>query len=185
MISDETIPEEKAYAFFPYATACASTTYFNDTASIRSALKPSRWTENPVTCTSPTNSIKTNVSFDSVDIREFPMTIGHNPSALGPPVQLDYENFSANKNVSLEEYEEARKPRRSSRQLRLSRRRRHVILREERNLPQTEINQAAKEAHDIRRQRSETHRQSWIAEKMDEATESAHRKFLRCMACNC
>ena len=113
------------------------------------------------------------------------MTVGDNPSALGPPVQLDYSEskYSENRQIDLEIYERGRQPRRSLRQLRLSTRSRHMYLREERDIPQEEINEAVLEAHEIRMMRNATKRQPFWSAKFDEVTESAHRKFIRLLSC--
>lgn len=172
--------------------------------SRRSALKPpsqQRWTgaaagsTNTSNTTNTTNtsssrsviSTRSEVSFDSVGIREFPITLGDNPTALGPPVQLDYTRTEITKTMNLDHYEQERKrkPRRSMHQLRMSTRQRHVILREERKLSQEVINQAVLHAKEVRLQRLQTQSQSWIEQQLDEATESAQRKFSRCMPCAC
>jgi hypothetical protein len=164
-----------------------------DTASVssrRSALKPSsqRWSGScHISSSRSVVSTKSEVSFDSVGIREFPVTLGDNPTAVGPPVQLDYSTTKHTKTINLDHYERERKrkPRRNMRELRMTTRQRHVILREERNLPQEEINKAVWHAKVVRLQRLQTKSQSWFEQQWDEATESAHRKFSRCMSCPC
>ena len=129
-------------------------------------------------------SLESCVSFDSVSVQEFPMTVGDNPSAMGPPVQLDYSSTDRqNKKIELDTYERTRQPRRSLRQLRLSTRRRHMYLREERGLPQEQINEAVLKAHEIRLMRKQTSSQPWCFAKLEECTESAERKLFRLFSC--
>jgi len=155
--------------------------------SKRSALKPSsqKWTGNGTM--SDERSTKSEVSFDSVGILQFAMTVGDNPAATGPPVQLDYSTNQEAETFKIDMFERKRKPRRSMRELRLSTRQRHNILRKERQLSQREINQAVLNAREIRRQRMETHKQTRWEQKWDELTESAQRKLARycgwCVVC--
>eukprot|EP00980_Cylindrotheca_fusiformis_P000967 scaffold265_cov131-Cylindrotheca_fusiformis.AAC.2 len=177
-------------------TDCASV------SSYRSVLKPrsqQRYGSGPTLTTTATTtsttastscshsviSTRSEVSFDSVGIWEFPITLGDNPAALGPPVQLDYTKKERAQIIKLESYEQERKQRRrrSMHQLRMTTRQRHVILREE--LSQEEINQAVLHAKQVRLQRLQTQSQSWVEQRWDEATESVHRKFTRCMPCAC
>ena len=154
--------------------------------SRRSALRPSsqKWTGNGI---SDERSTKSEVSFDSVGIHQFAMTVGDNPSALGPPVQLDYSTSQEAETFKIDMFERKRKPRRSLRDLRLSTRERHNILRKERQLSQREINEAVLTAREIRMQRLETHKQSRLEQQWDEFTESAQRKLARffgwCVVC--
>lgn len=155
--------------------------------SKRSSLKPSKWSGGGSQRSLPRSSqiasdersTKSEVSFDSIGIRQFRMTVGDNPSALGPPVQLDYNTNQTSETFKIDTFEEKRKPRRSMRELRLSTRERHNILRQERRLPQKQINEAVLSAREIRKQRMETHSQSRWEQKYDEAMESAQRKLAR------
>mmetsp|Transcript_3580 Transcript_3580/g.8164 ORF Transcript_3580/g.8164 Transcript_3580/m.8164 type:complete len:205 (-) Transcript_3580:168-782(-) len=152
--------------------------------SRRSALKsPSqKWTgssQRSLNHNSDERSTKSEVSFDSIGIRQFHMTVGDNPSALGPPVQLDYTTNETSETFKIDTFEEKRKPRRSMRELRLSTRQRHNILRKERRLPQKQINEAVLSAREIRKQRMETHSQSRWEQQWDEMMESAQRKLAR------
>ncbi|CAJ1932784.1 unnamed protein product [Cylindrotheca closterium] len=162
--------------------------------SRRSSLKPSRWTGNNnnngstsshtrramMLAAADDKSARSEVSFDSIGIRQFNMTVGDNPCALGPPVQLDYnDDGSMAETFKIDTFEQKRKPRRSMRELRLSTRQRHNILRKERQLTQKEINEAVLSAQEIRKQRMETHLQSNWEQQWDEFNESAQRKLAR------
>lgn len=158
--------------------------------SRRSALKPSskKWsgsyndTRRPLA--SDERSTRSEVSFNSVGIRQFKMTVGDNPSAMGPPVQLDYTTNQEAETFNIDVFESRRKPRRTGRELRLSTRQRHEILRKEGQLSQQEINDAVLRSREIRKQRLETHSQSSLEQQWDEFTESAQRKLARyCLWC--
>jgi len=154
--------------------------------SKRSALKPpsKKWfgsSGRPLA--SDERSTRSGVSFNNVGIRQFAMTVGDNPSAMGPPVQLDYSTNQEAETFNIDLFERKRKPRRSVRELRLSTRQRHNILRKERRLPQKEINEAVLRSKEIRMQRMETHTQTPLEQHWDELTESAQRKLARYCVC--
>ena len=57
------------------------------------------------------------VSFSTLEVREFPLVLGVNPSTLrGPPVEIDWNPQSCNV-VDLEVFESQRSPRRTEAQL--------------------------------------------------------------------
>jgi hypothetical protein len=53
------------------------------------------------------NSIPKNVSFHQIEIREFPMELGDNPSAIGAPITIGWEP-QANDILEFDEYEAAK-----------------------------------------------------------------------------
>jgi hypothetical protein len=119
------------------------------------------------------------VSFTKLKIREYDMTLGDHPSARsGPPVQLDWD-YQAENVVNLEDYERARLPRRTRRQMRLTYRDRERLLYKEKGFTEEEVNTAWLEALTIRKQRSETVKQTEAQKKFEEAWESAQRKAAR------
>jgi hypothetical protein len=119
------------------------------------------------------------VSFAALQIREYDMTLGDHPSAKsGPPLQLDW-GYSAENVVNLDDYERARQPRRSRKQMRLSYRDRQRVLYNEKGFTEDEVNAAWLEALTIRKQRHETVKQSDAAFKIEEAWESTQRKVSR------
>lgn len=118
------------------------------------------------------------VSFDKVDIKEFPMTLGDHPSAAsGPPVALDWEKVERERCVALDEYEASRSPRRSRKQLKLSLRDRKGIL--QRQFSADEVNKAWQEARAIREQRRETIQRGMMMMLMDDMVETANRKVAK------
>ena len=121
-----------------------------------------------------------NVSFSSLEIKEFNMTLGNHPSATsGPPVMLDWDSELNKRVVNLDEYEQMRSPRRQRRQLKLSYRDRKGILEEQRGFSTEEVNEAWAEALKIRQQRHETLRRGMVLMTLDDVVESAQRKYRR------
>lgn len=123
------------------------------------------------------------VSFNSINVKEFNMTLGDHPSASsGPPMRLDWNSQPVSRVVSLDEYEEMRNPiRRSRKQLRLSYSDRKEILFNDQGLSKEEVNDAWREALKIRQQRAETlkHGVSPYQISVDSMVESMHRKYKR------
>lgn len=118
------------------------------------------------------------VSFNSLTIREHDLTLGDHPSsASGPPVQLDWKPKTVS-TMSLEDYENARQPRRKRRQLKLSFQEREDIL-QTNGFTMDELKDAWMESLKIRQQRYETLIQGSLTTKVEEAWESACRKFNR------
>jgi hypothetical protein len=129
------------------------------------------------------DAIGRSVSFTSLEIREFNMTLGNHPSAVsGPPVMLDLKPASETKVIPLEEYERIRGPRRDRKQLKLSYRQRKSLLEQERGFSPSEIHEAWKEALMIRKQRQETLNRGLLLMTMDDMYESACRKYNRMLA---
>lgn len=125
-----------------------------------------------------------NVSFSSIEIKEFKMTLGDHPSATsGPPVRLDWNSKpTIERTISLDEYESKRLPRRSRKQLKLSYKDRNdYILLKEQGFTQNEINLAWAEALKIRQQRYETIQRgvSTYQITIDDLLESLQRKCKR------
>lgn len=122
-----------------------------------------------------------NVSFTSLVIREFPMTLGIHPSAVtGPPVMLDWDSRPTRESVvDLDSYEKARRPRRNRRQLKLSFEARRRVLENDRGFTVEEVKKAWSEALKIRKQRQETRLRGPHEQLVDEIWESACRKYNR------
>lgn len=125
------------------------------------------------------NSRNHSVQFKSLEIREHQMTLGDHPAASsGPPVTLDWSP-SREHVVDLEAYERARSPRRSRRQLRMSYQTRERVLLDDLGFSVDEVKKAWTDAMLIRKQRYETLMQSVFSTQLEEAWESAGRKFWR------
>jgi hypothetical protein len=118
------------------------------------------------------------VSFSSVDIKEFKMTLGHHPSvSSGPPVMLDITPM-ASQVVPLDDYEASRSQtrRRTRRQLKLSRTDRNGILDNEGFTPE-QIQDACIEAKKIRQQREETLRTGALLSAFEDLLETVSSKY--------
>jgi len=124
--------------------------------------------------------IPRNVSFTSLKIREFNMTLGNHPSASsGPPVMLDWNSQPQERVIDLDMYERGRQPRRNRKELKLSFEDRRGILEKERGFSVEEVKEAWTEALMIRKQRQETRQQGPGMMMLDEFWESAGRKYRR------
>jgi hypothetical protein len=124
------------------------------------------------------------VSFSSIDIKEFRMTLGDHPSATsGPPMRLDWGSKPIiDRVVSLDEFEETRSlQRRKRRQLKIPYAERKAMLLEEQGFTPAEVNSAWNEALKIRQQRYETlhHGISPYQINVDAFVESVQRKYNR------
>lgn len=98
---------------------------------------------------------KREISFDKVIVREYPMTMGDNPScSYGPPVGLDWI-YHESKNLKLEEYERTRARKRSMRQMVLSYYRRIEIL-ESAGYDTGEMKRTTRQINKVKRQRDTT-----------------------------
>jgi hypothetical protein len=121
------------------------------------------------------------VSFSSLEIKEFKMSLGDHPcSSSGPPVMLDWDSRpTLERVVSLDEYERLRSPRRSRSKLKLSYRDRKGILEEQQGFTTEEVNRAWAEAIRIRQQRHETLKRGVLLNTWDDMYESWQRKCHR------
>lgn len=118
------------------------------------------------------------VSFNSLTVREYDLTLGDHPSsASGPPVQLDWEHKTESV-VDLNTYEQERQPRKTRRQLKMSFTEREEIL-QSKGYSMEELKNAWMESLKIRQQRYETIMTGSLTSKVEEAWESACRKFNR------
>jgi hypothetical protein len=127
-----------------------------------------------------TNSVHRVVSFGRLQINEFKMTLGDHPSATsGPPVALDWDRQAQTREFDVDEYERARLPRRKRRQLKIPCRDRRSLLETDAGFSEVQVNQAWAEALQIRKQRQETLQRGLILMTLDDAWESASRKYRR------
>mmetsp|Transcript_33279 Transcript_33279/g.80487 ORF Transcript_33279/g.80487 Transcript_33279/m.80487 type:complete len:448 (+) Transcript_33279:115-1458(+) len=102
--------------------------------------------------------IRRNVSFNSVDIREYDRTIGDNPSCRsGPPMSLDW-SYSKNYEKKLDEYELERSSERvnSLRKLHVNKWKRRNMLTYQWGHTEDEMKEARRNTKKMQRQRSMT-----------------------------
>lgn len=118
------------------------------------------------------------VSFNSLTVREYDLTLGDHPSsASGPPVQLNWQHKAEN-TMPLDDYEQMRQPRRKRRQLKMSFQEREQLLQES-GFTMDELKNAWMNSLKVRQQRYETVMTGSLTTKMEEAWESTCRKFNR------
>eukprot|EP00563_Minutocellus_polymorphus_P007874 CAMPEP_0181022466 /NCGR_PEP_ID=MMETSP1070-20121207/1527_1 /TAXON_ID=265543 /ORGANISM="Minutocellus polymorphus, Strain NH13" /LENGTH=346 /DNA_ID=CAMNT_0023099405 /DNA_START=31 /DNA_END=1071 /DNA_ORIENTATION=+ len=125
---------------------------------------------------------KRTISFANLEIREYDLTIGDNPSvSYGPPVQLSWQ-YSESQTRCLEEYESEKlmdrsRGRRSSRVENISWVKREALLKRQ-GFSQNDIEANMKEVNKVKQGRSLT-RALVITGRAEEALESAGRKLKR------
>jgi len=119
------------------------------------------------------------LGFASVEIREYSRTVGDNPScSSGPPVSISWE-YNVVGEISLDDYEDTRPPRRSHFEMVLPRKVRQDMLKREWDISQKEIAEAVRRNVKVKNQRKATVNNLDKATKMEEIMESAGRKFGR------
>ncbi|KAL7579500.1 hypothetical protein ACA910_007877 [Epithemia clementina (nom. ined.)] len=120
---------------------------------------------------------KLNVTFTTIEIREYARTIGDNPSCTsGPPVAISWE-YAPSTTLSLDDYEDGRPPRRTNIEMILPRDLRQRMLRKEWDVTQSQIAAQVRTNIKIKNQRRTTVNNLDKSNKVEEAVESA-RKFL-------
>lgn len=125
--------------------------------------------------------IKRSISFSNLQVREYDLTIGDNPSvSYGPPVQLSWRYSESSRD--LEEYENEKqldrsRGRRSSRVENISWAKREALLKRQ-GFSQDDIDARMKEVNKVKQGRSVT-RALVVTGRTEEALESAGRKLKR------
>ena len=121
--------------------------------------------------------IKRNVSFSNISTRNYPLTLGDNPSvSYGPPTTLDWE-FEEGGELSLDDYENNRAPRRKPREMLLNYYQRKAIL-EKSGHSEEEIKRARRQAERTKRQRNTTKSMIQFM-RVEDAVQSVGRKTKR------
>lgn len=127
-------------------------------------------------------SSRKSVSFDSIQIRSYQLTMGDHPGvSYGPPIQLDWD-YQEHEDIELDVYEANRGfSRRTMRQMVMSYYQRKNILEREYGFSEKELVRAKKDANKIKLQRNLT--LTLLPMMMVEAAlESAGRKAKRVMS---
>jgi len=118
------------------------------------------------------------VSWDTIEIREYKRTVGDNPScSSGPPLAIEWEYDPEPVVVNVEEFEEYRPPRRTQFELMLGRDERHEILEDEWQIPQAEIAQAIRLNIKAKNQRLRTLNNIGRVSEIEEKLESVKSKL--------
>lgn len=119
-----------------------------------------------------------NVRFGTVQIRSYVQTIGDNPSvSYGPPISLDWE-YEEHQDVQLDDYELARGPKRTLRQMVLSYYHRKNVLAWQYGFSEEELKLAKKQANRAKLRREIT-RSLLPVMRAEAAVESMARKAKR------
>ena len=120
------------------------------------------------------------VSFKTVEVREYDRTMGDNPSCMsGPPISLDW-SYSKESEICIDEHEKVKNMRRRKNKnlIRLGKATRVNMLQNHLGYSEDEIKAATKEKKDIQRARSVTNLTSsfW---RVEDVAQSATRKLKR------
>lgn len=118
------------------------------------------------------------LSFGTIEIREYDITLGDNPScSIGPPVQIGWE-YTTIGSIDVEQFENTRDQRRNMRQMLMNYYHRRNILMASGGYTEEELNKAEKEMNKIKAKRALT-RAFLPMWKIEDAAESAQRKLKR------
>lgn len=124
-------------------------------------------------------TMKRNVSFSKIEIREYERTLGDNPSvSSGPPLALDWIYNPDHDVFDVEEYENAKTPR-SKAEMLMPKSLRETLLKDQWDVSRSEMNSVAKEVNITKRNRRATARSTNMAEKRREQLEKASKKMKR------
>jgi len=122
--------------------------------------------------------MKRNVSFTSLDVREYSITLGDNPSVRkGPPISLSW-NYSEGGSIDIEKWEEVRGPRRSKEQMLMGSIIRRSILENNAGISRKDILEATSEVLRIKKNRNNSISRKHFS-RLEETLESAKRKMKR------
>ena len=131
----------------------------------------------------PPSAVKRNVSFSSLEIRSYRITLGDAPTAHGPAVGLDWEyDLGATEEHRVDDYEADRADRRRSRgEMRMPPAHRQWLLMREAGCTREEIQAATEEARRVARGREKTARgvKLGFVQPMEMAMESTKRRIFR------
>ena len=127
-------------------------------------------------------SMKRNVSFHKIEIREYQRTLGDNPSvSSGPPVTLDWKYNPNHHILNVDDYEKNKKSR-SKVELVMPKSIREDILREYCEVSRSQMTAVAKEINITKRNRRATALSTDAQEKRTEMLQSVSRKVKRTLS---
>lgn len=130
------------------------------------------------------NGMKRNVSFSSLEIRSYNITLGDAPTSYGPPVQLDWEyDPSATTSYDIDNYEMYRTdeaPRRNRQEMLMPPMQRQYLLMREHGFTRGQIKTAMDEAKRVAKQREKTVKLGLygFVEPMEEVLEKTRRMMM-------
>ena len=126
-----------------------------------------------------TSSSSFNVSFSSLEMRSYNVTVGDAPTSAGPPVSLDWEYDPNSTCYDVDYYESYRSleaPRRSKAELLMPAYHRRDLLNKEWGYSRGQVDRAALEAKKVAEERKKT-RQNLKLQPMEEAIETTKNKL--------
>ncbi|KAL7460721.1 hypothetical protein ACHAXS_001167 [Conticribra weissflogii] len=121
-------------------------------------------------------SMNRNVSFSSLEIRSYSVTLGDQPSISGPPISLDWEYDPASTAVyDVDAYESHKHPPRSKQEMLMSASHKYFLMRDM-GFTRGEIKAAVEEAKRVQSRRKKTIKRAYLM-PVEEALEGAKRKI--------
>eukprot|EP00804_Cyclotella_cryptica_P014464 CCRYP_004798-RA/>CCRYP_004798-RA protein AED:0.12 eAED:0.12 QI:0/-1/0/1/-1/1/1/0/389 len=120
-----------------------------------------------------------NVSFSSLEIRSYNVTLGDAPTSNGPAISLDWEYDPQSTVIQIDDYENERiSTRRSKHEMLMPPSYRQYLLMREAGFSRGEIQRAVDQARRIAKERDRT-RRNLALQPVEEALETARKKFGR------
>jgi hypothetical protein len=134
---------------------------------------------------STSRKIKRNVSFTSLEIRSYPITLGDAPTSNGPPVSLDWEHDpQSTETHEIDSYEQHRtNTRRSKHEMIMPPSYRKYLLMREAGFSRVEIQRAVEEARRMSKKREATRKNLYL-QPVEEVLESTKRRIGRLVGRN-
>jgi len=121
--------------------------------------------------------MKRNISFSTLEIRTYGVTLGDNPGGSGgPPLSLDW-NYNESKALDIEEYEARRQPRRSRKDMHIDMNTRYFALATK--FTSSEIKAATNAARQIRVKRRRSNAKIGAQPSNGAKATELFRKFMR------
>ena len=162
----------------PYEVRCRPSimkvTSLSDSLSNHHSAK----TKSTYVSNSSSTDMDRSISFHSVKIQEYEMTLGNNPaSRLGPPVGISWDH-TPEVVIKLDDYENERGEKRSLNQMFLPRERKYDIIKES-GVSNKQIARTVRSINKIKNQRMQTANNASKFARLEEGFESAVRKIKR------
>eukprot|EP00956_Cyclotella_meneghiniana_P000989 scaffold1165_cov87-Cyclotella_meneghiniana.AAC.3 len=132
-----------------------------------------------INTSSSNNKLKrNNVSFTSLEIRSYPMTLGDAPTSTGPPITLDWDyDPTQSEVVTIDHYERHKTPRAKHEMFMPASHRQYLLMREA-GVSRSAIKSAVKEARKIAKERERT-RKNLCLQPVEEMVENTKRRIGR------
>ena len=146
---------------------------------LKSSIKSTDSIHSINTTSSSNNKLKrNNVSFTSLEIRSYPMTLGDAPTSTGPPITLDWDyDPTQSEVVTIDHYERHKTPRAKHEMFMPASHRQYLLMREA-GVSRSAIKSAVKEARKIAKERERT-RKNLCLQPVEEMVENTKRRIGR------